>query len=59
MCVHERVFFSPGGVERRECHGRSTMAGFERTRLMRCHGINRLDDGFLGVYGKSETLGAV
>ena len=25
---------------------------------MRCHGINRLDDGFLGVYGKSETLGA-
>ena len=49
-------FFSPGGVERRECHGRSTMAGFERTR---CHGINRLDDGFLGVYGKSETLGAV
>ena len=33
--------------------------GFERTRLMHCHGINRLDDGFLGVYRKSETLGAV
>ena len=48
MCVHERVFFSPGGVE---C---STMAVD-----WRCHGINRLDDGFLGVYGKSDTLGAV
>ena len=26
---------------------------------MCCHGINRLDDGFLGVYGKSETLGTL
>ena len=29
--------------------------GFVRTH---CHGINRLDDGFLSVHGKSEILGA-
>ena len=59
MCVHERILFQPRGRRKTRMpwllyYG----CGFERTRLMRCHGINRLDDGFLGVYGKSETLGA-
>ena len=56
MCVHERVLFQPRGLRMPWLlyYG----CEFERTRLMRCHGINRLDDGFLGVYGKSETLGA-
>ena len=55
MCVHERILFQPRG--RRKTRMRMPWllyygCGFERTR---CHG---LDDGFLGVYGKSETLGA-
>ena len=59
MCMHERVYFQPRGCRKTQMpwplyYG----CGFERTRLMRCHGINRLDNGFLGVYGKSETLGA-
>ena len=58
MCVHERVLFQPWGLRKTRMpwllyYG----CGFERTLLMRCHGINRLHDGFLGVYGKSETLG--
>ena len=57
MCVHERILFQPRG--RRKARLLYYGCGFERTRLMRCHGIYRLDDGLLGVlYGKSETLGA-
>ena len=52
MCTHERVFFQPWGVERAMATLHSYGCGFERTH---CHG---LDDGFLGVHGKSETLGA-
>ena len=52
--MHKRVFLARGRRKTRTPHERvfflatlhSYGCGFERTRLMRCHGINRLDDGF-------------